>query len=225
MLYSSVCYCTGILVSFFIFFFFQAEDGIRDLTVTGVQTCALPIYAGWSPNPGPLGSGIDHETIGGGPYHTPAPSHGPYPNAVYYCSQDLVTAFCLRSDDGGVTYGPPIPTYTSQCGGLHGHVKVAPDGTVYLPNNSCGGTGAVVVSEDNGLTWSIRPVQNASSQTRANANLQDTAVAIDSNGRIYFAMSSGTVAGSATGGAIYVVAASTRCWRTTHENYHLGCEH
>src|SRR2546427_2928285 len=27
------------------FFFFQAEDGIRDLTVTGVQTCALPILA------------------------------------------------------------------------------------------------------------------------------------------------------------------------------------
>src|SRR5256886_8728105 len=31
-----------ISLSFF-FFFFQAEDGIRDLTVTGVQTCALPI--------------------------------------------------------------------------------------------------------------------------------------------------------------------------------------
>src|SRR2546430_4802800 len=28
-----------------LFFFFQAEDGIRDLTVTGVQTCALPISA------------------------------------------------------------------------------------------------------------------------------------------------------------------------------------
>src|SRR5207245_4324182 len=27
------------------FFFFQAEDGIRDATVTGVQTCALPIFA------------------------------------------------------------------------------------------------------------------------------------------------------------------------------------
>src|SRR5579859_8217826 len=27
------------------FFFFQAEDCIRDLTVTGVQTCALPIFA------------------------------------------------------------------------------------------------------------------------------------------------------------------------------------
>src|SRR2546430_2526676 len=31
------------IISFF--FFFQAEDGIRDLTVTGVQTCALPIFA------------------------------------------------------------------------------------------------------------------------------------------------------------------------------------
>src|SRR5256886_8747849 len=34
------------MISYFIFFFFfQAEDGIRDLTVTGVQTCALPICA------------------------------------------------------------------------------------------------------------------------------------------------------------------------------------
>src|SRR5207249_6120965 len=28
-----------------VFFFFQAEDGIRDRNVTGVQTCALPIYS------------------------------------------------------------------------------------------------------------------------------------------------------------------------------------
>src|SRR2546430_8635948 len=33
-----------ITINFYVFFF-QAEDGIRDLTVTGVQTCALPIYA------------------------------------------------------------------------------------------------------------------------------------------------------------------------------------
>src|SRR2546430_13375453 len=32
-----------VLSFMFCFFFFQAEDGIRDLTVTGVQTCALPI--------------------------------------------------------------------------------------------------------------------------------------------------------------------------------------
>src|SRR2546430_15995204 len=35
--------CSICVVS--IFFFFQAEDGIRDLTVTGVQTCALPIFS------------------------------------------------------------------------------------------------------------------------------------------------------------------------------------
>src|SRR2546430_3844354 len=35
----------GLLMIFWVLspFFFQAEDGIRDLTVTGVQTCALPI--------------------------------------------------------------------------------------------------------------------------------------------------------------------------------------
>src|SRR2546430_6034530 len=32
-----------IIMLIYFFFFFQAEDGIRDLTVTGVQTCALPI--------------------------------------------------------------------------------------------------------------------------------------------------------------------------------------
>src|SRR5439155_14296035 len=33
-----------IIIFFFCFFFFQAEDGIRDGHVTGVQTCALPIF-------------------------------------------------------------------------------------------------------------------------------------------------------------------------------------
>ena len=48
--------------SSFAFFFFQAEDGIRDTSVTGVQTCALPIlllgfgavqdfFSGWVPEP------------------------------------------------------------------------------------------------------------------------------------------------------------------------------
>src|SRR5437762_6444928 len=36
VLCEAICY-------FFFFFFFQAEDGIRDTSVTGVQTCALPI--------------------------------------------------------------------------------------------------------------------------------------------------------------------------------------
>src|SRR5438128_12582056 len=37
----------------FFFFFFQAEDGIRDATVTGVQTCALPISSSTAPTCAP----------------------------------------------------------------------------------------------------------------------------------------------------------------------------
>src|SRR5260221_10621244 len=40
-------YCCFVRL-FVFFFFFQAEDGIRDHCVTGVQTCALPIWAIWS---------------------------------------------------------------------------------------------------------------------------------------------------------------------------------
>src|SRR5256885_5815707 len=44
-----------IVVCFIIvFFFFQAEDGIRDYKVTGVQTCALPI---WEQDTPPAGAG------------------------------------------------------------------------------------------------------------------------------------------------------------------------
>src|SRR5438105_8682796 len=38
------CFYFFYYFSFFFFFFFQAEDGIRDPLVTGVQTCALPIW-------------------------------------------------------------------------------------------------------------------------------------------------------------------------------------
>src|SRR5687767_15600704 len=41
-----------------IFFFFQAEDGIRDKLVTGVQTCALPICINMT------GTGLDGGTTG-----------------------------------------------------------------------------------------------------------------------------------------------------------------
>src|SRR2546430_5767718 len=42
----SINCCLNVVCACCHFFFFQAEDGIRDLTVTGVQTCALPISAG-----------------------------------------------------------------------------------------------------------------------------------------------------------------------------------
>src|SRR3990167_6759643 len=58
--------------------FFQAEDGIRDLTVTGVQTCALPIWSvlGWGDCEGP--ESVDGRSSDGGvdlvPDAVPTPS-------------------------------------------------------------------------------------------------------------------------------------------------------
>src|SRR3989441_1141307 len=46
-------------VSYCFIFFFQAEDGIRDKLVTGVQTCALPI----SPVPQPIGGGRHRSAV------------------------------------------------------------------------------------------------------------------------------------------------------------------
>lgn len=152
----------------------------------------------WTPSQGSgINSGVDHQTIGGGPYaaNIPLPGGLPgqvigpltaYPNAVYYASQDIGTAEIARSDTGGLTFGVAVPMYDlTQCNGLHGHIKVAPDGTVYVPNKSCGGEQAVVVSVDNGLTWSVRQIPGS---TKGHS---DPSVGIGTDGTIYVGYSNG----------------------------------
>ena len=143
----------------------------------------------WTPGQGSgIASAVDHQTLGGGPYHTPLPANLPvgYPRPTYYCSQDIAAALCSRSDDGGLTFGPSVPIYNlTECGGLHGHVKVGPDGTVYVPNKNCNGEGAVAVSEDNGTTWNVRTVSSTTVDTAP--SVSDPTVGIDANNRVYFA--------------------------------------
>ncbi|MEY2545549.1 MAG: hypothetical protein QOG48_666 [Verrucomicrobiota bacterium] len=132
---------------------------------------------------GGIPSGPDHQTIGGGPFHAPlvTPPAPAYPNAVYYCAQSLAEAEASRSDDGGQTFGPGVPIFNAtQClGGIHGHVKVSPQGTVYIPNSSCfsgtpGGVDGFAVSTDNGITWSQRTVPGSTGS-------QDPSVGIGQN--------------------------------------------
>lgn len=131
---------------------------------------------------------VDHETIGGGPFHAPFTS-SLYPNAVYYASQCVADATIAVSLDGGQTFGPSVPMFTiSDCAGLHGHIKVGPDGTVYVPDKACGGSlpyheggqASVIVSEDNGLTWAIRSVPGSTSMVD-----DDASVGVARNGNIY----------------------------------------
>ncbi len=146
----------------------------------------------WVPSQGAgFGSGFDHQTVGGGPFHAPVPPPPTYRNAVYYCSQDVALANCALSVDGGLTYGPAVPIYTLlQCEGLHGHVKVGPDGTVYVPNASCAGPinpneNGILVSEDNGITWTLRTISGTS------GGGSDPSVAVDAAGRLYLGFAEG----------------------------------
>ena len=150
-----------------------------------------------------LPSDVDHQTFGGGIFH--AGGLGPltaYPNAVYYASQSVADARATLSQDGGVTFGPAFPMYTvNDCAGLHGHIKVSPkDGTVYVPNVACGGAipfhetdakQAALVSEDNGITWTIRPIPDSTTHGNGSADntiigTRDPSVAIDADGTVYF---------------------------------------
>jgi hypothetical protein len=137
----------------------------------------------WTPTAGfGINSGVDHQTVGAGPFA--AGLIGPltaYSNAVYYASQDIALAEAAVSLDGGISFGPSVPMYNlTQCGGIHGHVKVAPDGTVYVPNKGCNGGQALVVSTNNGITWTVRNVPGSTQGT------SDPSVGVGSGGTVYF---------------------------------------
>jgi hypothetical protein len=151
--------------------------------------------ATWRPSQGGgQRSGADHQSLGVGPYPPGLrPLTSTYPNAVYYCSQDVALVYCSRSDDGGVTFGPGVPIYTvADCQGLHGHVKVAPDGTVYVPVAGCPSglvssttsQPAVVVSQDAGLTWKVRKVTTSAPGSGSHGS--DPSVAIAKDGTVYY---------------------------------------
>lgn len=136
------------------------------------------------PSQGAGPSCIDHQTIGGGPFREPLPPGLIYPHAVYYASQCVTNATSQLSVDGGITFPIQGNMFTAaDCAGLHGHLKVAPDGTAYVPDKACapagvpfvfGGEASVAVSEDNGLTWSVRPVPGATSD----AGVDDPSVGV-----------------------------------------------
>jgi hypothetical protein len=163
--------------------------------VYGYTDTATPFNDGdqWVPIAiSPPNGGVDHETIGSGPYPaslsnlaTPV-NQGEY---VLYCSQDSVGSMCQRSDDLGASYGPGVistgpGTMSSQgCGGLHGHVHIAPDGTAWLPDKSCGTNAGGAFSLDAGTTpWTEFKVPNSVVSTQGS----DPSIAFDEKSTAYY---------------------------------------
>jgi hypothetical protein len=152
--------------------------------------------ASWIQGTFPVPHSPDHETINGGRYHQPAPATAGltgYPDAVYYCSQNVVQAagaFCGRSDTGGVTWNPSTLVFAgTDCGAIHGHVKIGADGTVYLPQKSCGAKQGMAVSSDNGATWTIARVPDSST---VGLSSSDPSVAPAPDGKtVYYAYQDG----------------------------------
>jgi len=194
--------------------------------------CSLFSYsdnagATWTPGQGcGVGTVLDHQSVGGGPFHTGVLTQAvtSYPDAVYYCAQDSYNGGCATSVDGGVTFGTVVPAYNSPanattepdpviraeggaCSALHGHLRVGPDGTVYLPVKGCGGTPtvgnltnteffgghpSVSVSKDNGVTYTVHRVDAG-----ANSDESDPSVAVGrgdktASGRVYLGWEHGT---------------------------------
>lgn len=143
------------------------DDGATWTPMT--NACAAPAY--------------DHETIASGAWHQPVPAAAQSDRAVYYCAHEDVQ-MCAVSLDGGFSFLPGVPLGMADCLGFVGHVKVASDGTAYVPAYNClDGKQAVFVTQNNGLTWQHRPIAPS---TRA-AHWTDPSVALSDGGRVYAA--------------------------------------
>ena len=190
-----------------------------------VLACSLSSYsddagATWNQSEG-CGPDVllDHQSVGAGPYRPegkpPTAGLTGYPHAVYYCAQNSYSGACARSDDGGLSFLPGVEAYNTPanaggaadggaCSALHGHLRVAPDGYVYLPLKGCGGTAtvnnltnteffggqpSVSVSADNGTTWTVQKVNWP--KDAHNSDESDPSVAPDKANAVYLGWEDG----------------------------------
>jgi hypothetical protein len=88
-----------------------------------------------------IDSGVDHETIGGGPFAPPLA--GPEQGRVSECrvlAQDIAAALCAASADGGATFGPAVPIYElTDCGGLPATSRSRPTAPLTCPTRTAAG--------------------------------------------------------------------------------------
>ena len=138
-----------------------ATDRVYDLD----QRFAVGQYSiSWSDDKGASWSGpvflcdappCDHQTIVA--YKPAVPALPTYPSHVMVCYNQIHSAACKVSPDGGAAWTRAASPFLGVgpdglCGGLHGHLKASAEGVVYLPKGHCG-VPMVAITKDGGLTW------------------------------------------------------------------------
>src|SRR5258708_11710849 len=93
----------GIITYAFLFFFFQAEDGIRDDLVTGVQTCALPIFHKMKETVALIRNYAPQSKIVLGGYGTVLKDEVLIPYADYLCREEGVAFFRRLLGEPGIS--------------------------------------------------------------------------------------------------------------------------
>lgn len=136
----------------------------------------------------------DHQTLTSGPAPAAlaplAIGPGFEGRMVYYCFNRIAESTCTRSFDGGLTFSRTgVPAYVGidpteaddlfLCGGLHGHITIAPDGALLLPKGHCG-IPQLAISDDGGTTWRVEIIPGPGAQ--------DTHLSVDADsaGNYYF---------------------------------------
>src|SRR5256884_4568753 len=103
-----------------VFFFFQAEDGIRDVAVTGVQTCALPIFGVTVPSGATTGNVVVNTS-------------GVASNGVNFTVLPTPSITNLSVMSGAV--GTPVTITGTNFGSTQGSSTVTFNGTATTPTN------------------------------------------------------------------------------------------
>jgi hypothetical protein len=168
----------------------EAEGVDRIFTIDLTVACSYMSFSDdegetWLTNPLACGRPVnDHQTLFSGPPKSSITID--YPNALYYCWNDVASSSCSKSIDGGLTFRPTgFPAYPGVnseggfCGGLHGHGHVDVHGNVYLPREYCGKP-YVAISRDEGTTW-----ENILVAPKAGEG-SDPSVTTDRKGNIYY---------------------------------------
>jgi hypothetical protein len=149
--------------------------------------------ANWTPTQCPFAQGPDHPSVGAGPYHGAPPTTATdKQQVVYYCAQNVLVvagAECSNSTNGGLVWSTPTHLFgvTTPCDSIHGHIRVSPDGTMYVPQGNCGGKQGMALTQDNGSTFTYAVVPDAVTGPT------DPSVAADASNNIYFGYESGAV--------------------------------